>query len=81
MFMDTTELLDAILADLSRTLHQVDRAQIETMQDALLSAERVFVAGKGRSGLQIKAFAMRLMHLGLKVHVVDEVDNTCNRGQ
>ena len=70
MFMDTTELLDAILADLSRTLHQVDRAQIETMQDALLSAERVFVAGKGRSGLQIKAFAMRLMHLGLKVHVL-----------
>ena len=71
--MDTTELLDAILADLSRTLHQVEQAQIVSMQDALLSAERVFVAGKGRSGLQMKAFAMRLMHLGLKVHVVDEM--------
>lgn len=71
--MEARELIDAILDDLRRVLSQVDPAQIEAMQDAIVKAERVFVAGKGRSGLQMKAFAMRLMHLGLTVHVVEEV--------
>ena len=71
--METSELFDAILADLSRTLGQLDATQIEDLQDAILSADRVFIAGKGRSGLQMKAFAMRLMHLRLTVHVVDDV--------
>ena len=71
--METSELFDAILADLSRTLGQVDATQVEDLQEAILSADRIFIAGKGRSGLQMKAFAMRLMHLGLTVHVVDDV--------
>ncbi|MCY4069781.1 MAG: SIS domain-containing protein [Chloroflexi bacterium] len=71
--METPELFDAILADLSRALKQVDATQVEDLQEAILSAERIFIAGKGRSGLQMKAFAMRLMHLGLTVHVVDDV--------
>ncbi|QAV71156.1 SIS domain-containing protein [Salinibacterium sp. UTAS2018] len=37
------------------------------------SANRVFVLGAGRSGLALRMFAMRLMHLGLTVHVVGEV--------
>jgi len=71
--MDTRELVDAILADIGRALHQVDPAQVEAVGKLILSADRIFVAGKGRSGLQMKAFAMRLMHLGLTVHVVDDV--------
>ncbi|MDE2857918.1 MAG: SIS domain-containing protein [Chloroflexota bacterium] len=71
--METPELFEAILADLSRTLRQVDARQVEHLKEAILSADRVFIAGKGRSGLQMKAFAMRLMHLGLTVHVVDDV--------
>ena len=67
------ELLDAILADVGRTLRQVDADEIEALGAALLSAERIFLAGKGRTGLQMRAFAMRLMHLGLRVHVVDDV--------
>lgn len=71
--MEIPELVDAILGDITRTLRRVDPAQIEALQSALISAERVFIAGKGRSGLQIRAFAMRLMHLGFAVHVVDEI--------
>ena len=71
--METDELIDAILADIARTLQAVDPAQIEAMQATVLTAKRIFIAGKGRSGLQMKAFAMRLMHLGLTVHVVDDV--------
>ena len=67
------ELVDAILADVRRRLRQVDADEVETLGAALLSAERVFLAGKGRTGLQMRAFAMRLMHLGLRAHVVDDV--------
>ena len=35
-------------------------------------ARRVFVTGGGRSGLALRMHAMRLMHLGLTVHVVGE---------
>jgi 6-phospho-3-hexuloisomerase len=71
--METPELIDAILADVGRALRQVDPAQVTSICSAILSADRIFIAGKGRSGLQMKAFAMRLMHLGLTVHVVDDV--------
>ncbi len=71
--MEHRELVAAILDDIARTLQQVDPAQIEALGSALLSAERIFIAGKGRTGLQMRAFAMRLMHLGLTVHVVGDV--------
>ena len=71
--MQTPDLIDAVLGDIKRTLRQVEPAQIERLQADLLAAQRVFIAGKGRSGLQMRAFAMRLMHLGLTVHVVDDV--------
>jgi 6-phospho-3-hexuloisomerase len=53
-------------------LAKVDRGEIEALTSALAGAARVFVAGEGRSGFMAKAFAMRLMHLGLTVHVVGE---------
>ncbi len=40
--------------------------------EAVAGARRVFVMGAGRSGLVAKAFAMRLMHLGLQSYVVGE---------
>ncbi len=47
----------------------------------LLNAKRVYVIGAGRSGLVAKAFAMRLMHLGLKAYVVGEtITPALNRG-
>lgn len=39
---------------------------------ALGEAARVFVLGAGRSGIALRMTAMRLMHLGLEVHVVGD---------
>ncbi|KQO46297.1 MULTISPECIES: 6-phospho-3-hexuloisomerase [unclassified Frigoribacterium] len=47
--------------------------QLDAFADLLDDAERVFVHGAGRSGLALRMTAMRLMHLGLEVHVVGEV--------
>lgn len=71
--MHTDSLIDTIINNLTTTLHQIDAQQITALETALLNAERIFVAGKGRTGLQIRGFAMRLMHMGLKVYVVDDV--------
>jgi 6-phospho-3-hexuloisomerase len=38
----------------------------------LMGARRIYVMGAGRSGLVAKAFAMRLMHLGMMSYVVGE---------
>lgn len=46
----------------------------------MLSAKRVFVVGAGRSGLVVKAFAMRLMHLNIDVYVVGETITPSLRG-
>lgn len=64
---------DAIAAELARALRSVDPAALDALSAALGRAPRVFVAGKGRSGLMMRAFAMRLVHLGLAAHVVDDV--------
>lgn len=51
---------------------EIPDAEVETFLAELLQARRVFVMGAGRSGLVAKAFAMRLMHLGLQAYVVGE---------
>ena len=40
--------------------------QVSSFINEILGADRIYVMGAGRSGLVAKAFAMRLMHLGLK---------------
>lgn len=50
----------------------LSETEIDSFLDALLRAKRVYIMGAGRSGLVAKAFAMRLMHLGLQSYVVGE---------
>lgn len=42
------------------------------LADLVDDSRRVFVLGAGRSGLALRMTAMRLMHLGLDVHVVGD---------
>lgn len=62
-----------ILDELRRTVTAVSAVEIVAAAGAIVSAPRVFTAGAGRSGLALKMAAMRLMHLGLIVHVAGEV--------
>ncbi len=67
------ELTQAALAEISGALASVDPQAVHALGQSILDAKRVFLAGKGRSGLQMRAFAMRLMHMGMTVYVVDDV--------
>jgi 6-phospho-3-hexuloisomerase len=65
--------IDAILADLGRVIRSVDPEESRRFKRAILDADRVYLAGAGRSGLIARTFAMRLVQLNLKVHFVGEV--------
>lgn len=62
-----------ILAELTSTLAQIDEKSAQALIDSIMNAERIFVAGSGRSGLIMRGFAMRLMHLEFEAHVVGYV--------
>lgn len=70
---DYYDLIMTVLDEVTFALHSVSDEQVAAFRQAVHQAKRVFVAGKGRSGLFARAFALRLMHMGLTVHVVDEV--------
>jgi len=70
--MPIKKTISEILEEMSRTLGRVSPEGLERLVEAVLHADRVYVAGGGRSGLMVRAFAMRLMQLGLVTYVVGE---------
>ena len=68
--------IDLVLAENIAISEAIIRDSAETVPAAiamLTTAKRVFVLGSGRSGLALRMLAMRLMHLGLHVHIVGDV--------
>ena len=70
--MNIQAYIRQILEELGETLAHVLNDPAEQLADAIIDARTVFVAGAGRSGLAMKSFAMRLMHLGFDTYVVGE---------
>ena len=60
-------------AEISRLLDELDAVEWDAAAQLISNARAVFVIGNGRSGLASQMAAMRLMHLGLRVHVAGEV--------
>ena len=70
--MKASEYSRLVGKEIAAALAETDNEQIEKLLDMIQEADRVFVAGAGRSGFMMRAFAMRLMHLGLAAFVVGE---------
>lgn len=64
--------MDTVLTEIRGVAEHIDRPQLKALAVSLTAADRIFVSGEGRSGFMAKAFAMRLMHLGLPVFVIGE---------
>ncbi|MGB9597548.1 MAG: 6-phospho-3-hexuloisomerase [Candidatus Poribacteria bacterium] len=71
--MDFRWISEKILEEIKSILIQVDKEKVENLVDIILSSERIFVTGLGRSGLVARSFAIRLMHLGLKSLIVGDI--------
>lgn len=68
-----TDTMISIAENLICAAENMDQASLEGFAQMLVSANRIFVMGAGRSGLVAKSFAMRLMHIGFQVYVVGEI--------
>ncbi|WP_296805613.1 6-phospho-3-hexuloisomerase [uncultured Methanobrevibacter sp.] len=64
--------IKAILENIESAEEFLDEKTIDKFENMIMEANNIFVTGAGRSGLAAKAFAMRLMHLGLSSYVVGE---------
>ncbi|MFC0212662.1 6-phospho-3-hexuloisomerase [Paenibacillus chartarius] len=64
--------VEQIVRELAHAAAMMSGDHDDRLGEAISRAGRIFVAGAGRSGLMMKAFAMRLMHLGYSAHVVGE---------
>ncbi|MBI4814101.1 MAG: 6-phospho-3-hexuloisomerase [Methanobacterium sp.] len=66
------DAIEEIVDNVRSVSAELDPENIEDMNHLLRTSKNVFVMGLGRSGLVARAFAMRLMHLGISVYVVGE---------
>ena len=70
-----TELTEKVLQEHQRVLLDVDEKEIEQLLNAIVKANCIQVFGMGRMKCSVRAFVMRLMHMGFNAHVV--FDTTC----
>ncbi|RLG19292.1 6-phospho-3-hexuloisomerase [Candidatus Micrarchaeota archaeon] len=71
--MTIHDRMERLTQKLAAQCRHIDRKSIEAFIKAIINSKKIFIHGAGRSGLAGRAFAMRLMHLGFKVHYVGEV--------
>ena len=64
--------IEAIIDNIRDAEEYLVEEDIANFIEIITTADNIFVTGAGRSGLAAKAFAMRLMHLGLSSYVVGE---------
>ncbi|SDX60798.1 6-phospho-3-hexuloisomerase [Arthrobacter sp. cf158] len=64
--------LSLVRDEIAGTVAKLNDDELEALAHQLRQPGRIFVAGAGRSGLVLRMAAMRLMHLGLSVHIVGD---------
>ncbi|WP_328799886.1 6-phospho-3-hexuloisomerase [Paenibacillus sp. LX16] len=65
--------MEVIMKELERSISLMNVGECEQILQALYNTKRIFLAGSGRSGLAIRAFANRLLHLGKTVYIVGDI--------
>ena len=70
--MNNRDYASVVLNELHHTLSRIDIQKANEFVELVDQAQEVFCAGAGRSGFQVKGFAMRLMHMGINSYVVGE---------
>ena len=65
--------LKIITDELSKFSGMVKEEEIQGLADEIRKANKIFLAGAGRSGLAARGFTNRLLHMGFDVHFVGEI--------
>ena len=73
--MGVQENTVSILRELEQNALNIDNSQAQKFIGQIRNAKHIFLQGAGRSGIAIRAFANRLLHLGFSVSVVGEISS------
>ena len=73
--MGVQENTVSILRELEQNALNIDNDQAQHFIGKIRNAKHIFLQGAGRSGIAIRAFANRLLHLGFSVSVVGEISS------
>ncbi|MTI81078.1 MAG: SIS domain-containing protein [Firmicutes bacterium] len=71
--MQMEQLKKLMVDEVATIFNNINENEIASLVDEIAVAKRVFIYGLGRERLMLQAFAMRLMHLGIDVHMVGDV--------
>ena len=66
------ELMLLMVGQMRETARMLSPDEGDSFFSEMLKARKIYVAGAGRSGLVARAFAMRLMHIGIESYVIGE---------
>jgi 6-phospho-3-hexuloisomerase len=69
------DLAETVIEENRAALLDMDTDEIDHLIEAIAGAKKIQVFGMGRMKCAVRAFTMRLMHMGLDAHVVN--DTTC----
>lgn len=64
-----------ILAELTNNLQYENDQQLDLFVKTIMESNHIFGAGAGRSGVAMRGFINRLMHLGRSVSLVGDISN------
>jgi len=64
--------MNLIAEHIKKIASELDTRSVTNLVNSIMTAQKVFLMGAGRSGLVARAFAMRLMHIGFNAYVVGE---------
>ncbi|HDH40984.1 MAG TPA: 6-phospho-3-hexuloisomerase [Candidatus Altiarchaeales archaeon] len=70
--MPVKNAMTRIVEHVAKTIEKLDDSQLDQMVSFIENSEKIFLMGAGRSGLVGRAFAMRLVQLGLTAYVIGE---------
>ena len=73
MNQNVRELCSLALEEIGAVFAKLEPEMVEPLLEEILKARRIATYGVGREGLMMKAFCMRLFHLGLDAHVVGDM--------
>lgn len=75
--MDYLELVGKVVEENRTVLNKVDPAQVAKLVDEIMKAKTIQLYAMGRMALSVRAFAMRLKHMGFDTYIVYETTTPC----
>lgn len=72
--MDYKTARQLVIKECDFALSKINEDEIQKLIEMLFSADKVFFIGVGRVKLELEAFAKRLAHLGIKTHIVGDIN-------